>query len=166
GMLALQFAELAHRACARANRFRGRRRRVLVGPETEADHLLEDDLVLRRLADTVIEFLAHHRAGRNGLGHAASPPVRKVAATPGRGIGKGAGRIAFVSSKNWIDPLDAGASTHPQLGSRNPFCDCGWVDCPGPVKIGPVTHAWSWCKDGDTPPGLQGPDRPAPFRIR
>jgi hypothetical protein len=41
----------------------------------------------------------------------------------------------------WIDPLDAGASTHPQLGSRNPFCDCGWVDCPGPVKIGPVTHA-------------------------
>jgi hypothetical protein len=89
-----------------------------------------------------------------------------AAATRRRGIGKGAGRTAFVSSKNWIDPLDAGASTHAQLGSRNPFCDCVWVDCPGPVKIGPVTHAWSWCKDGDTPPGLQGPDQPAPFRVR
>ena len=44
--------------------------------------------------------------------------------------------------KNWIDPLDAVASTHMQLGLKNPFCDCVWVDCPGPVKIGPVTHAF------------------------
>ncbi len=86
--------------------------RLVAGPEAEADHFFEDDLVLRRVPDAVVELLLRQAAGPHGHGRASA---RHRPGSP-----RDAGRSAFVSSEDWRGPLEGTPAPGADLGSRNP----------------------------------------------
>src|SRR5262249_54643145 len=105
-------------------------------PEAEADHLLEDDLVLGGSLDPVVEFLARdHDLGRQTAGAAAEGNLRKA--------------------EDWgaqlKRPRPPGGRESPGHNMHGP-----WVGEGRTVKSEPVTLSASWCMVGDPPTGLQG----------
>ena len=152
---AMQLRQFAGELAPAADDLLGEVRLILSGrPVAEPDHLFEDDLVLRALADAVVELLPGERAGLDAHGRRARTG----------GQMRDAGRKAFVKSRDWSGPLDAGTTPTARLGSRNPNRKRAVGVCAGPVKSGPVTLCRAGCRDGETPPRLQGPLRPTSLR--
>src|SRR5208337_4114810 len=132
-LLLVKIRDFAVQLAGALDQILGRRRLAFAAlPEAQPDHLFQDDLVLRAFADAVVQLLA------NVAAYERTSRLEAHTAEIGGRV-RGVRRLAFVRSRDWTDPLEAGTPPVWNLGSTNPNCKIHTGGSAGPVKIGPVT---------------------------